>query len=260
MTRPEDPRRSPTIAVAIPCYNEAAAVGRVVDDFRAHLPGADVVIFDNASEDDTAAIAAAHGARVVAVPDRGKGFVVRAAFATLKGYDVVVMTDGDGTYPAEAAPRLVAPVLDGRAAMTVGARRPVPGAQAMAPVRALGNVLIRGAFRLLIGVGAGDLLSGYRAFSRRFVETVDLRSEGFEIETELAVAATAGDFPTLEVEVAYHPRIAGTESKLRAFRDGRRILRTIVREGLRLRPLRAAALLAAFASLVIAAILLLVRR
>lgn len=252
--------RSPTIAVAIPCYNEAAAVGRVVDDFRTHLPGADVVVFDNASDDDTAAIAAAHGARVVAVPDRGKGFVVRAAFATLKEYDVVVMTDGDGTYPAEAAPRLVAPVLDGRAAMTVGARRPVPGAQAMAPVRALGNVLIRSAFRLLIGVGAGDLLSGYRAFSRRFVESVDLRSEGFEIETELAVAATAGHFPTLEVEVAYHPRIAGTESKLRAFRDGRRILRTIIREGLRLRPLRTATILAAFATLAIVAILLLVRR
>ncbi|WP_240911175.1 glycosyltransferase [Paludisphaera soli] len=257
MTAPasEEPGRSATIAVAIPCYNEAAAVGRVVDDFREHLPGAEVVVFDNASDDDTAAIAAAHGARVVPVPDRGKGFAVRAAFAALRGYDVVVMADGDGTYPADHVRELIAPVLDGRAAMTVGARRPVPGAQAMAPVRALGNFLIRGAFRVLIGPGTGDLLSGYRAFSRWFVESADLRSEGFEIETELAVAATAGRFPTLEIDVPYHPRIAGTESKLRAFRDGRRILRTIVREGVRLRPLRAAALLATLAAAIAAAAL-----
>ncbi|MDG3006927.1 glycosyltransferase [Paludisphaera mucosa] len=247
MQPPEDPGRSPRIAVAIPCYNEAAAVGRVVDDFRAHLPGAEIVVFDNASDDATAAIAADRGARVVPVPDRGKGFAVRAAFATLKDYDVVVMVDGDGTYPAEAAPRLVEPVLGGRAEMTVGARRPVPGAQAMAPIRALGNVLIRSTFRILIGPGTGDLLSGYRAFSRRFVEAVDLRSEGFEIETELAVAATARGFPTIEIDVPYHPRIAGTESKLRAFRDGRRILATIARESLRLRPWRAATLATAVA-------------
>ncbi|WP_165066656.1 glycosyltransferase [Paludisphaera rhizosphaerae] len=240
--------RPPTIAVAIPCYNEAAAVGRVVDDFRAALPGAEVVVFDNASEDDTAAVALAHGARVVAVPERGKGFVVRSAFTTLRGFDVVVLTDGDGTYPAEEAPRLIAPVLEGKADMTVGARRPVPGAQAMAPVRALGNVLIGSAFRVLVGPGTGDLLSGYRAFSRRFVESVDLRSEGFEIETELAVTATAREWPTVEIDVPYHPRIAGTESKLRAFRDGRRILATIVREGFRLRPMRALAAIASLAA------------
>lgn len=245
MQAPAASGRPPTIAVAIPCYNEAAAVGRVVDDFRAHLPGAEVVVFDNASDDETAAIAVAHGARVVAVPDRGKGFVVREAFQTLRGFDVVVLTDGDGTYPAEEAPRLIAPVLEGRADMTVGLRRPVPGAQAMAPVRALGNVLIGGAFRILVGPTTGDLLSGYRAFSRKFVETADLRSEGFEIETELAVTATARGWPTVEIDVPYHPRIAGTESKLRAFRDGRRILATILREGLRLRPLRTVAALAA---------------
>lgn len=242
------PGRPPTIAVAVPCYNEAAAVGRVVDDFRSSLPGAEIVVFDNASDDGTAAIAIKHGARVVPVPDRGKGFAVRAAFHALRGFDVVVLTDGDGTYPAEEARRLVAPVLEGRADMTVGARRPVPGARAMAPVRALGNFLIGGAFRVLIGPGTGDLLSGYRAFSRKFVESANLRSEGFEIETELAVTATARGWPTVEIDVPYHPRIAGTESKLRAFRDGRRILATIVREGLRLRPLRAFAAAAAFAA------------
>lgn len=220
-------------------------MGRVVDDFRAHLPGAEVVVFDNASDDGTAEIAAAHGARVVPVPDRGKGFAVRAAFATLADYDVVLMADGDGTYPAEEAPRMIAPVLEGRAETVVGARRPVEGAQAMAPVRALGNVLIGGAFRAFIGPGAGDLLSGYRAFSRRFLHEVRLRSEGFEVETELAVQTATRGLAAADVDVPYRPRIEGTESKLRAFRDGRRILATIVVEGFRLRPLRACAVVTA---------------
>lgn len=236
------------MAVALPCYNEAPAVGRVVDDFRAHLPGAEVFVFDNASDDGTAEVAAARGARVIPVPDRGKGFAVRAAFETLKDYDVVLMADGDGTYPAEEAPRMIAPILEGRAETVVGSRRPEEGAKAMAPVRALGNVLIRGAFLAFIGPGAGDLLSGYRAFSRRFLRDVRLRSEGFEVETELAVATAAGRLAAAEVEVPYRPRIEGTESKLRAFRDGRRILATIVREGFRLRPLRASAVVAAAAA------------
>ncbi len=241
MTSSAESRPTPTIAVAIPCYNEAAAVGTVVDQFRSALPTADIVVFDNNSTDGTGGIAASHGARVVHVPDQGKGFAVRAAFAAFRGYDVVVMVDGDGTYPAEAAGLLVAPVLEGNVETTIGARQPEPGAGAMTPVRALGNLIIRAAFRILIGRGPGDLLSGYRAFSRTFVDTVTLRSEGFEIETELAVAAVAHRFPTLEISVPYRPRIAGTESKLRAFRDGRRILATIVREGLRLEPWRAVA-------------------
>ena len=124
-----------------------------------------------------------------AVPEQGKGHAVRAAFALLGDRDVVVLVDGDGTYPAEAAPLLVASVLEEAADMVVGARQPEPGAGAMSPVRGLGNLLIRAAFRLLIGQGTGDLLSGYRAFSPRFLRTVSLRSAGFEIETELAIEA-----------------------------------------------------------------------
>jgi len=234
VTRPDEPSATPTVAVAIPCYNEAAAVGAVVDQFRAAWPSAEIVVIDNNSTDGTGEIAARHGARVVSEPKQGKGFAVRAAFKDLRGRDVVVMVDGDGTYPAEFIGELIAPILEGRAETTVGARRPEPGAGAMSPVRALGNLIIRSAFRLLIGPGSGDLLSGYRAFSRRFVETVPLRSEGFEIETELAVATVARRLPAVEITVPYHPRIAGTESKLRAFRDGRKILTTILREGLRL--------------------------
>ena len=149
-----------------------------------------------------------------------------------------MLTDGDGTYPAEAAPLLVAPVLEGTAEMTVGARQPTPGAGAMTFTRGVGNRLIRAAFRLLIGPGNTDLLSGYRAFSRRYPQRGELRSSGFEIETELAGEAAARGLRVIEISVPYHPRIAGTESKLRAFRDGRRILATIVKLGVRLRPVR----------------------
>jgi glycosyltransferase involved in cell wall biosynthesis len=226
------------IAVAIPCYNEAAAIAAVVASFRAALPGAEIVVVDNNSTDGTGAIARDLGVRVIDVPEQGKGHAVRAAFAALGDRDVVVLTDGDGTYPAEAAPLLVAPVLDGTAEMTVGARQPMPGAGAMTLTRGVGNRLIRGAFRLLIGPGNSDLLSGYRAFSKRFLREVQLRSSGFEIETELAGEAAARGLRMLEISVPYHPRIAGTTSKLRVFRDGRRILATILELGLRLRPFR----------------------
>jgi glycosyltransferase involved in cell wall biosynthesis len=228
----------PRIAVAIPCFNEAAAIRGVIVQFRAALPGAEILVLDNNSTDGTAAAARAEGARVEFVKDQGKGHAVRFALALLSDRDAVVLVDGDGTYPPAAAPLLVAPVLDGAADMVVGARQPERGARAMSPVRGLGNVLIQSAFRLLIGKSVGDLLSGYRAFSRRFLQTVSLRSEGFEIETELAIAAVTKRLRTLEVSVPYRPRIAGTVSKLNAFRDGRRILRTIVAEGLRREPAR----------------------
>jgi glycosyltransferase involved in cell wall biosynthesis len=137
------PVESPSIAVAIPCYNEAAAVATVVAQWRAALPGAEIVVFDNNSTDGTGAIARGLGVRVVPVPEQGKGHAVRAAFAELADRRAVVLVDGDGTYPAEAVGALLAPILDGSAEMTVGARRPVEEAGAMTAVRGLGNVLIR---------------------------------------------------------------------------------------------------------------------
>jgi len=226
------------IAVAIPCFNEAAAIATVIEQFRAALPDGEIVVFDNNSTDGTGEIARALKARVVPVSRQGKGHAVRAAFATLREHDAVVLTDGDGTYPASAAVRLIASVLDNSADMAVGARQPVAGLGAMTLTRGVGNHLIRAAFRILIGPGNSDLLSGYRAFNKRFRETVQLRSTGFEIETELASEAVARRLRVVEIPVPYLPRVAGTESKLRAFRDGRRILVTILTRSLRLRPLR----------------------
>jgi glycosyltransferase involved in cell wall biosynthesis len=229
---------TPRVAVAIPCYNEAAAIAIVIAAFRSALPGAEIVVFDNNSTDGSGTIAREAGAGVVPVTDQGKGHAVRAAFQVLAEFDLIVLTDGDGTYPADAASKLLAPVLAGEADMSVGARRPAAGAGAMTLTRGVGNHLIRAAFRVLIGPGNSDLLSGYRVFNRRFRDTVTLRSSGFEIETELASEAVARKMRVVEIPVEYLPRLAGTQSKLHAVRDGWRIIRTILVQSLRLRPYR----------------------
>ncbi len=224
--------------MAIPCYNEAAAIAAVLSAWRSALPEAELVVFDNNSTDGTGDLARSLGIRVVPVASQGKGHVVQSIFADLADFDGVIMIDGDGTYPAEPIRDLLDPVLAGRAEMAVGARRPVAAPGAMSPVRGLGNRLIGSAFRVLIGPGNRDLLSGYRVFSRRFRQLVQPRSAGFEIEAELASEAVARGLPIVEIPVPYHPRIAGTVSKLRAFRDGWRILRLILQQGIRHRPWR----------------------
>lgn len=237
MSDPTDDRE-PRVAVAIPCFNEAAAIATVIGQWRSALPAAEIVVFDNNSTDGTGTLARDLGVRVVDVSEQGKGHAVRAIFAALGDRDAVILVDGDGTYPAAEVGPLLDPVLAGTADMAIGARRPVQEAGAMTPLRGLGNVLIRGAFRFLIGRAPGDLLSGYRVFGPRFLTAVTLRSQGFEIETELASEAVAQGMRTVEVAVSYYPRIAGTESKLKLFRDGWRILRTIVRQSARLKPAR----------------------
>lgn len=230
----------PRVAVAIPCYNEGPAIATVLADYARALPDALIIVFDNNSTDGTAAIARDLGYRVVPVPEQGKGCAVRAAFETLADHDVVVLTDGDGTYPASEAAKLVELVVSGRADMAVGARRPVAGAGAMTLVRRLGNLLIRSAFRVLIGPGNTDLLSGYRAFSKSYRDQARLQATGFEIETELAAEAVARKLAVVEIPIPYHPRIAGAVSKLSAVRDGVRILVTIIRQSFRIRPVRLA--------------------
>ena len=213
------------VAVLLPCYNEAAAIGQTVRDFQAALPGATVYVFDNNSTDDTAAVARAAGAEVRREPQQGKGRVVRRMFADVDA-DVYVMADGDATYEAAAAPRLIARLRDEQLDMVVGARRnEVEAAYRRGHV--LGNRLLTGLLARLFGRSFDDILSGYRVFSRRFVKSFPVLSSGFEIETEMSVHALEMRMPVAEEVTAYAARPDGSESKLSTWRDGWRILTTI---------------------------------
>jgi glycosyltransferase involved in cell wall biosynthesis len=215
------------IAVVIPCYNEAVAIGRVVEGFRASLPQAAIHVFDNSSSDDTAGVARRAGAVVHHVGLRGKGNVVRRMFADVDA-DVYVMVDGDDTYEAAAAPLLVAKLLDERLDMVVGRRLSDETAAYRAGHRT-GNLMLTRAAAMVFGSAFDDLLSGYRVFSRRFAKSFPAHSAGFEIETELAVHALGMRMPVAEVPTAYGARPEGSHSKLSTYRDGFRILMTIAR-------------------------------
>jgi len=228
---------TPAISVVIPCYNEAPTIGAVVEGFRRNLPGAAIHVFDNSSSDKTAEIARAAGAVVHAVPTRGKGEVVRAMFRDVDA-DVYVMVDSDQTYPAERAGDLVRPVLDGRADMVVATRLQQHDPAGFRPFHVLGNRMILRLINALFDVQFSDVLSGYRAFSRRFVKTMPVLSQGFEIETEITLHALEHRVPVLEIPIAYGARPSGSESKLQTFRDGCRVLLTIVRLYKDYRPLR----------------------
>lgn len=221
------PPSRPRIAVLVPCHDEAATIGRVVSDFTAALPGAEIVVLDNNSGDGTAARARAAGATVRGVSLQGKGNVVRRGFADVEA-DVYVLVDGDDTYEAAAAPRMVAQLLDQGLDMVVGARRDQVQA-AYRPGHRLGNVLLTRCAGLLFGRSFDDMLSGYRVFSRRYVKSFAAHAHGFETETELAVHALQLRMPVAEVETAYGARPEGSQSKLNTWRDGWRILMTIVK-------------------------------
>lgn len=212
------------IAVLLPCLNEAAAIAQVVDDFRTALPGARIYVFDNASTDDTAAVARAAGAIVAYEPRRGKGGVVRRMFADVDA-DIYVMADGDGTYAADRAPDLVRALIDAGADMVVAAREGVTEDAGRAG-HAFGNALFNRLFRLLFGRDFTDIFSGYRAFSRRYVKSFPALSDAFEIETEMAVHASQLRMPVVEISAPYGKRMEGSASKLKTFRDGARILHT----------------------------------
>ena len=215
------------IAVLIPCYNEVATIANVIADFSAYLPRAQVVVLDNNSGDGTAQVARAAGARVREVVLQGKGNVVRRGFADIDA-DVYVLVDGDDTYDATVAPRLVQRLLDDGLDMVVGARRDSETAAYRRGHR-LGNVLLTRCAGLLFGNTFNDMLSGYRVFSRRYAKSFAAHARGFEIETELAVHALQLRMPVAEVETAYGVRPDGSESKLSTWRDGWRILCTIAK-------------------------------
>ena len=215
------------VAVLVPCLDEEAAVASVVQGMRAALPDATVYVYDNGSTDGTIERALAAGAVVRREPLRGKGNVVRRMFADVDA-DIYVLVDGDGTYDASAAPALVKRLLDDQLDV-VNAVRVTDQANAYRSGHRLGNTLISGAVANVFGKRCRDILSGYRVFSRRFVKSFPALASGFEIETELTVHALALRMPIADVDTRYEERPAGSESKLRTYRDGFRILGTILK-------------------------------
>jgi len=211
------------IAVLIPCYNEAATIGKVVDDLAAKLPEATIYVFDNCCTDETAAIAREHGATVIREPRQGKGFVISSMLSRVDA-DYYLMIDGDDTYPADSADDLLAPVLAGDADMAIGARLAAYDDKSFRPLHVFGNKLVRGMVNLIFGVKLTDILSGYRAFNRHVVNCVPVVSSGFEVETELTIHSLYYRLKLVEVQVPYGVRPDGSVSKLRTFRDGFRVL------------------------------------
>ncbi|MDQ6785068.1 MAG: glycosyltransferase [Actinomycetota bacterium] len=229
----------PIIAVLIPCHNEEHAVASVVSGFLEAVPKAVVYVYDNASTDATVARAREAGATVGSESRRGKGHVMRRMFADIDA-DVYVVVDGDGTYDPSSAPAMINLVLSQRVDMVVGARQPVAndGGVVYRKGHTTGNALFTRALRALVGGEFSDIFSGYRAMSRRFIKSLPVHSSGFEIETELSAHAVEVNAACAEVDTAYGSRLQGSTSKLKTYRDGMRIARTILRLFESVRPLQ----------------------
>ncbi len=224
------------IAVLVPCYNEEAAVATVVADFRKALPAATIYVYDNNSKDRTIAVARAAGAEVRSETHQGKGHVVRRMFADIDA-DVYVLVDGDATYDAPSAPAMIEKLLSEHLDMVVGLRVDQSVA-AYRPGHRTGNWMLTSFLASVFGQAFKDILSGYRVFSRRFVKSFPVLSDGFEIETELSVHALELALPVAEIATPYYARPEGSFSKLNTWRDGFRILGTILRLYRTEKPLR----------------------
>lgn len=229
---PEAAETAPTakghVAVLIPCYNEELTVGEVIDDFRRVLPGASIYVYDNNSNDRTAQVAREHGAQVRFEPRQGKGVTVRQMFRDIEA-DCYLLVDGDSTYPADAAPALIDPILAGEADMTVGDRLS-NGSYAQEnqrPFHDFGNNLVRWLIRLMYGYAFHDVMTGYRAFSRVFVRSLPVVSRGFQLECEISIHAVDKGWRIKEVPIDYRDRPAGSVSKLSTVSDGVRVLMAI---------------------------------
>ena len=220
------PATEPRIAVLIPCHNEEATVERVVRAFRSELPASRIYVFDNNSTDRTVEMARAAGAIVMHEPRQGKGNVVQTMFRVVDS-DVYVMVDGDDTYPASEVHRLLRPILDGEADMVIGSRLQSGSKSEFKALNRLGNRMYLFTLTRMFGVRITDLLSGYRAFSRRFVSGTPLFGGGFETEAEMTIRAMTRRFRVVEVGVDLRSRPEGSSSKIRIVRDGVVILKSM---------------------------------
>src|SRR5437764_5959174 len=233
---PQTEPGQPRVAVLVPCFNEEAAVATVVADFRNALPSAEIYVYDNNSSDRTKAVALEAGAEVRSERRQGKGHVVRRMFADIDA-DIYALVDGDATYDAARAPRMIDVLLSEHLDMVVGLRVD----QAAAAYRRghrTGNRMLTSFLSSVFGQAFKDILSGYRVFSRRFVKSIPVLSDGFEIETELSVHALELALPAVEIETPYYARPEGSFSKLNTWRDGFRILGTILKLYRSEKPLR----------------------
>ena len=218
----------PRTAVLIPCYNEAKTIAKVVRDFQTALPLATVYVYDNNSSDDTIAQAKSAGAVVRSVRHQGKGNVMRRMFADIEA-EIYVLVDGDATYDAASATKLIDQLTSEQLDMVVGTRLSAFDTQAFRAGHHFGNLMLTQCVSLLFGRSFTDMLSGYRVFSRRFVKSFPALAKGFETETELTVHALELRMPIAEVSTPYGSRPEGSVSKLHTYRDGWRILRMILR-------------------------------
>ena len=244
------------IAVLLPCYNEASTIAKVVTDFRAALPEADIYVYDNNSTDGTAQVAQQAGAIVRHEPVQGKGNVIRRMFREVEA-DCYLMADGDDTYPAEQARQMVSPILKEHVDMVIGDRlSSTYFEQNKRPFHNGGNRVVRWLIRRFWHTDIHDIMTGYRAFSRTFVKNFPVMSGNFEIETEMTIHALDRRFLLREVPVVYRDRPQGSVSKLNTFSDGISVLKTIVLLYKEYRPLRFFSWLAAF--LTLAGVLLLI--
>jgi len=225
-------------AVLVPCYNEAVTVGKVVDDFHRVLPGATVYVYDNNSSDDTADIARQHGAVVHKEPRQGKGNVVRQMMRDIDA-EYYIMVDGDDTYPAEAAPDLLAPLIADEADHVVGDRlsNGTYGEENARAFHGFGNNLVRWLIKRLYGFEFNDVMTGYRAYNYVFAKSFPVLSPGFEIETELSIHAVDKRWRIAQVPIVYRNRPEGSVSKLNTFSDGAKVLGMIMSLAKDYRPL-----------------------
>lgn len=231
--------RNNKIAVLIPCYNEEVTIHKVVSDFKRELPKADIYVYDNNSSDDTSKLAKDAGAIVRFEPRQGKGNVVRQMFRDIDA-DCYLMVDGDDTYPAESARELCEPILNGEADMTVGDRLS-NGTYAEENKRAFhgfGNDLVRAMIKWIYGYSFDDVMTGYRAFSRPFVKTFPVMSEGFQIETEISIHAVDRRWRIKDVPIIYRDRPEGSISKLNTIGDGMKVMIAIASLFKNYRPLK----------------------
>lgn len=237
------------IAILIPCYNEEKTIKKVIEDFKAAIPQGIIYVFDNNSSDNTAQIAKENGAIVVPEPMQGKGNVIRSMFRLIDA-DCYLMVDGDDTYPAESAMQLCNEVLLNRADMVVGDRlSSTYFSENKRPFHNSGNVVVRVLINIIWKRKKNkifDVMTGYRAFSKQFVKSFAICSQGFEIETEMTIHALDKNLVIKNIPIEYRDRPQGSESKLNTFSDGIKVIRTILKLFREYKPLQFFSCLAAF--------------